>query len=58
MSHILGKEGADPRTAGDFYKAVVKVTLLFGSESWVMSSKIGRNLGGFRHRVTHRLANM
>ena len=31
--------------------AVVKKVLLYGSETWVMSSHIGRNLVGLHHRV-------
>ena len=34
---ILGRELTDPRTDRNFYKVVVKATLLFGAESWVMS---------------------
>ena len=28
---------------------------LYGSETWVMSPRIGRTLGSFHHRVVHRL---
>ena len=58
MSQILGREGADPCTDREFYKAVVQATLLFGAESWLMSSWIGRTMGGFQHRVDRRLAKM
>ena len=51
MSRILGWEGELPRTYGKFYK-------LFGTESWVMSPKIGRTLGGLHNRVDLRMANM
>ena len=33
MSQVLGQEGADPRTSGKFYKAVVQITLLLSAES-------------------------
>ena len=55
ISRILGRYGEYPRTLGDFNKAVVQYNLLFGAESWVMSPWIGRTLGGFHHRVAHRL---
>ena len=35
--------------------AVVKAVLLYGSETWAMTPRIGRFLGGFHHRVAHRL---
>ena len=54
----LGQEGADPRTSRNFYKAVLQVTLLLGTESWVVSPFILRILGGFHHRVSRRLTNM
>ena len=46
---ILGWERSDPRTSGTFYKAVVQVTLLFVSETWVVTPRTGRILGGFHH---------
>ena len=55
MSRILGQEGSDARTTGIFYKSVVQATLLFRLETWVMASRIGWTLGGFYHRVAHRL---
>ena len=36
LSRIIGWEGVEPRISGNFYKAVVQVTLLFGEENWVM----------------------
>ena len=40
MSRILGWEGADPQTYGNFYKAVVQLNLLFGADYWVISPRI------------------
>ena len=37
LSIILGREGADPRTTGHFYIAVVQEVLLFGVETWVVT---------------------
>ena len=56
LAWLLGREGADDQTLGVFNVAVVKVALLYVSETWVMSPRIGRTLGIFRHRVNHRLA--
>ena len=58
MLRILRWKGADPWEYGKFYKAVVQLTLLFGSEIWVMSTRIGRTLGGLHHKVACRLAKM
>ena len=55
---LLRREGSKPPTSGTFYKAVVQETLLFGSETWVMSPRIGRNLSRFHHRVARRLEVM
>ena len=51
----MGREGADARTSGTFYRAVVHAVLLFESETWVMPPRIGRTLVGYHHRVIHRL---
>ena len=40
------------------YKAFVRAILLFILETWVMTPRIGRTLGGFRLRVTRRLEGM
>ena len=58
MSRILGQEGADHWNLGNFYEVVVKSTLLFGAESWVMPPWNRRTLGGFHHRVAHQLETM
>ena len=47
LSRILVKKGADACMPGTFYKAVVQVVLLFGSETWVLTPHMGQNLGGF-----------
>ena len=38
-----------------FYVSVVQKFLQYGSEMWIMYPRIGRTLGGFHHRVAHRL---
>ena len=35
--------------------AVVQTVLLYRSETWVMTPQIGRVLGGFHHRMAHRM---
>ena len=58
LSRILGWEGADPRTSGTFYKEVVQGILLIGVETWVVSPRILKTLGGFHHKVARRLVGM
>ena len=38
-----------------FYVEVVQAVLLYGLETWVMSPRIVRTLGGFRRSVARRL---
>ena len=37
LSRILGRDGADPKVSGHFYKAVAQAVLLFGEETWVFT---------------------
>ena len=57
-SRILGREGADLWTFSNFYWAVFQANLLFGSETWVFTPRIGKTLGGFHNRMAHCLAVM
>ena len=41
-----------------FSKAVIQANLLFGSETWVMTPRTGRNLGGFHHSVALFITGM
>ena len=56
LSRILGRGGTEPWTPGTFYKVVVQAILLFGVETWDMTSSIGRTLGSFHHRVSYQMA--
>ena len=47
MTQVLSKEGADARTSGQIYLAVVQSVLLYGSYTWVLTPRIQRMLGGF-----------
>ena len=55
LTKVLRREGEDARTLGQIFLAVVQLVLLYGSETWVTNSCIGRVLGGFHHRVACRL---
>ena len=41
--------------SGNFYKAVAQAVLLFGSEMWVLTSRMERALDSFQHRVARRI---
>ena len=56
LDRILGREGADTRTSGRFYIAIVQAVFLFGLETWVVTPRIKRLLGCFHHRVARRLS--
>ena len=54
LMRILGREGANPRVSGMFFKWVVHVVFLFGSEMCLLIPRMGRDLGIFQHRVARR----
>ena len=55
MLIILGREVANPRFPGIFFKALIQAVLIFGAETWVMTPCIGQSLGGFHHRVAQQI---
>ena len=55
LSRILVWEGADTRVSGSFNLTIVQADLLFSTEPWVVTLRIGRLLGGFHHRVAQRI---
>ena len=44
-----------PRVSVFFFRAVVQAVLLFGSETWVVTPRTGKALGGFQTQVARRL---
>ena len=55
LTRVLSREGADGRTLGQIYLAVLQLVLLYVSETWAMTPHNRRVLGRFHHRVDHRL---
>ena len=55
MAIIISREGAEPRVSRFFLKAVVQAVLLFGLETWVVTPRMGRDLGVFQDQVARRL---
>ena len=58
LGKILGREGAERRTVGRFYVAVVQAVLLFSSETWVTTPRLEKSLKGFHHRAVRQMAGM
>ena len=46
MAEILSREGARPRVSGFFFKENAQSVLLFGTEMWVVTPRMGPLLGG------------
>ena len=55
MSRILSREKVRLRVSGSFFKSVVQSVLLFGSEIWVVTLRMGRFLEGLQGQVPRRL---
>jgi hypothetical protein len=44
ISRILSKDGADPKAMSSFYKAIEQSVLLYGSELWVLTLAMEKQL--------------
>jgi hypothetical protein len=56
MRRVLIQDGAEPKTMAVFYRTVVLYTLLYGSESWVLTQDLMRQLRSFHRRCCRGLA--
>ena len=56
LSRIMGREGADLKVSGNFYKAVAQAVLLFRAKTWVLTQRMKKALDRFQCRVVRRLA--
>ena len=48
MTRIISREGAAPRVSGFFFKAVVQAVMIFGLETWLVTPRMFKALGGFQ----------
>ena len=55
LARVLGREGADPKVSHSFYTDVTQQVLLFGAESWVLTTHMESALDAFQGRVALRL---
>ena len=51
MSRITSREGEGPRVSIFFFKSVVQLVLIFVAETWVVTPRMGRVLGGFQDHM-------
>jgi hypothetical protein len=56
VGQVHRAENVLPRFAAKFYKAVVQAVLLYGSETWVLSTAALASLKGFHIRAAYRMA--
>ena len=57
VSRVLRAENASPRVCGMFYKATVQAILLFGSETWNITTPMQNRLEGFHIRAAYRMVS-
>ena len=55
LSRVLGWEGADPKVSRTFYTVVDQAVLLFGAETWVLTTRMEKALDSFQSRVARRI---
>ena len=55
MTWILIREGSNAWTLVHIYLAVVHLVMFYGLETWVLTPRMKRVLGGFHHRLACRL---
>jgi hypothetical protein len=47
ISRILSRDGANPKAMASFYKAIVQLVFLYGSELWVLTLSMEKELQSF-----------
>ena len=58
VGQILQAENTPPKVSAKFYKAVVQSVLLYGSESWNLSTTALARLEGFHVKAAYRMAKV
>lgn len=56
ISRVLRREGATPRTSARFYLVIVAAVLLYGCETWVITTRMRALLEAFHHRCARAIA--
>ena len=55
LSRVLVREGAYQKVLREFYISVTQAVLLFGSETWVLTSRTEKDLDSFQSRVARTI---
>ena len=55
LLRVLGREGAYPKVSRAFYTAVTQAVLLFGAETWVLTTRMEKALESFQSRVARKI---
>ena len=55
LDQLLGREGADPKVSRSFYTALNQAVLLFGAETWVLTTRMEKALDSFQSRVARKI---
>jgi hypothetical protein len=55
VSVILKREGANLKTMGNFYKAIVQLILLYARETWQLQLQTTKILESFHHKVASHI---
>ena len=58
MGKLLSREGADPIVSANFYQALVQEVLLFGAETWVLTSTMLKKLEGLHVGFLRKVLGM
>jgi hypothetical protein len=58
VGKFLRSNDANPKLMATFYKAIVQAVLLYGSESWAISTNKMRELNAFHNRCARVIARM
>ena len=52
ISRLMGREGADSHTPGQFYPTIVQAVFIFDVATWLVTPFVIMALEGFLHRVS------
>ena len=55
LARVLDREGEDPKVSRTFYIAVTQAVLLFGADTWVLTTRMEKALDTFQARVARKL---
>jgi Reverse transcriptase (RNA-dependent DNA polymerase) len=55
VARVLVRDGASPAAMGMFYKGIVQAVLLYGCETWTLTTPMVKVLKSFHHKVARRI---